>query len=49
MKTDTECVIKTIISAVQETDVSCLTGSQYMQKTVPVAEPNVRVRLDIYG
>ena len=46
-KADMECVIRSIISAVQGTDISYLSGTQYMQKTISVAE-DVRVILDIY-
>ena len=49
VKTDMECVVKAIIRAVQETDIDRLTRTQYMQKTVPITEPNVSIRLDIYG
>ena len=49
VKTNMESVIKAIIRTVQETDVDHLTRSQYLQKTVPITEPNVSIRLDIYG
>ena len=46
-ESDMKCVIRSIISAVQGTDISYLSGTQYMQKTISVAE-DVRVILDIY-
>ena len=51
VKADMECVVTATISAIQGTDISFLSGSQYMQKTVhvPVTEPHVRIRLDIYS
>ena len=48
VKADMEGVVESIVCATLKTDISHLSGSQYIQKTVSVTE-NVSVILDIYG